>query len=87
MISTIFLSIIYVFIQGILLLFRALGEIPANSDLLLGIQNLSSYLTPLQNILPIATILLILAFEIVFEISYLAYKFIRWAYKKIPGVG
>lgn len=86
MITTLLLSLVYVAIEGILLIFRALGPIPANSDIVLGIQNISSYLTPLSNILPIGTILSILAFELIFEISYLTYKFVRWAYSKIPFV-
>lgn len=86
MITTALLAILAFAIDGILLLFSGLGEIPDNSAIVDGIETIGSYLSPLGNILPLGTIFAILAFEVIFETSYLAYKFIRWAYTKIPFV-
>lgn len=86
MITDSLLTILMFAIDGIILLFSALGEIPDNSAIITGIQTIGSYLSPLNNILPLGTIFAILAFEVIFETSYLVYKFIRWGYQKIPFI-
>lgn len=86
MITTILLTIVYGFVNGLIFLFSALGPIASNDPINNGIAMISGYISPLNNILPIDTIVQILVFELVFETAYLSYKFIRWAYIKIPGV-
>jgi len=86
MITTALLSILIALINAILFLFAQLGNIPSNSTIVSSITTMSSYLSPLNNILPLSTILQILIFDITFETSFLAYQFIRWAYQKIPFI-
>lgn len=86
MITTALLAILTFTIDGILFLFSALGPIPENSAVITGIETIGAYLSPLANVLPLTTIFAILAFEVIFETSYLAYKFIRWGYQKIPFI-
>lgn len=86
MITVILLNIILAVVNGILYLFSTLGPIQSNDPVVEGIVQISSYISPLNNILPIDTILQILVFELVFETAYLTYKFIKWGYQKIPGI-
>jgi hypothetical protein len=86
MITTLILNIIYGLIFVIASILELLGPIPSGGVIVDGINVFSSYLSPLNNILPLTTILSILFFEIVFEVSYFTYKAIKWGYSKIPGV-
>ncbi len=86
MITGIFLGILLVFIDGIVFLLSTFGPIDDTSAVFNGINQIGSYLSPLNNIIPIDTIIQILIFEIVFETALLTYKFIKWGYQKIPGI-
>lgn len=86
MISAIILNIVFLFIGGIVALFRNFGTVTANSDIANSIAALSSYLTPLTVILPITTIIAILLFELAFEALYFTYKLIKWGYTKVPFI-
>ncbi len=86
MITVILLNILLSIINGIIYLFSTLGAIQTNDPVLESIKQISLYISPLNNIIPIDTILQILFFEIVFETAYLTYKFIKWGYQKIPMI-
>jgi len=86
MITTILLNILFVFIGGIVAIFRNFGTVAANNDFASGIATISSYLSPLNSILPLNTIINILLFELAFEILYFTYKLIKWGYSKVPGI-
>jgi hypothetical protein len=80
------LALLGLTLDGIVFLFSQLGSIPDNSAIIAGINTFGGYLSPLSNILPLGTILLILAFEVVFETAYFGYKVIRWVYQKLPFI-
>lgn len=86
MITVILLNILLAIVNGIIYLFSTLGPIEENDAIVQSISEISLYISPLNNIIPIDTILQILLFEIVFETAYLTYKLIRWGYQKIPMI-
>ena len=55
-------------------------------DLAASIQNASSYLHILDVVIPVGTIVAIVAAFLVYEGVIFGYKIIRWVYTKIPGV-
>lgn len=86
MITEIFLNIVFSFINLLIGILRGLGTVSPDSAITGGITAISSYLTPLNAILPLSTIISILLFELIFEGLYFTYKLIRWGYSKVPGV-
>lgn len=86
MIGAVLLSILFLFIEGILLILRSFGSVQEESAITNGLTVMGEYLAPLNSILPIDTLLLILAFDLIFEGLYLTYKVIKWSYKKVPLV-
>jgi hypothetical protein len=86
MITVILLNIVFVFVSGILIIFRTFGTVSADSNISAGITAISQYITPLNAILPIDTIVAILVFELVFESLYFTYKLIKWGYQKVPMI-
>lgn len=86
MITAILLNLVYLFGAGIVALFRTFGTVSQDSNVTQGIATLSTYLSPINDILPIDTIVTILIFEIVFESLYFTYKLIRWGYRKVPTI-
>lgn len=86
MISAILLNLVYLFASGIVALFRTFGTVSTDSNVTQGIATISTYLSPLNDILPLDTIVAILIFELVFEGLYFTYKLIRWGYKKVPTI-
>jgi len=86
MITSILLNIVFVFVGAIVAIFRNFGTVGADSSIAAGISAISQYISPLNAILPIDTIIAILIFEITFEGLYFTYKLIRWGYTKVPGV-
>jgi len=86
MITSVLLNIVFVFVSGIVTIFRSFGTVTADSAITSGIAAISQYITPLNAILPVDTIIAILLFEIAFESLYFTYKLIKWGYSKVPGV-
>ena len=86
MIADILLNIVYVFVLGITQLVAGFGDVTPNNNITTALTTISSYLSPLNNYLPFATILAIVAFDLTFEASYFLYKLIKWGYQKIPGI-
>lgn len=86
MISTILINIVYLFVSAIVAIFRSFGPVTADSAITSGIATISQYISPLNTILPIDTIVDILLFDIAFESLYFTYKLIKWGYSKVPGV-
>lgn len=86
MIVDLLLNFFYVFVQGIAFLISQLGDVVPNPSIAYAFSQMTGYYSALNSYLPVDTILLIVAFDLVFEGSYLAYKLIRWAYSKVPGI-
>lgn len=65
---------------------KLLGTVSPDSNITNGLLTISSYLSPLNSILPLTTIISILIFDLTFEGLYFTYKLIKWGYTKVPGV-
>lgn len=86
MITDAFITVIYSIISVILSPLSLLPDVTANSSITAGINAASGYLASANVFFPVDTVLEILAFVVVFEIAYLAYKVIMWVLRKIPGI-
>lgn len=86
MIGDAFFNLIYVFVLGINSLLASFGEVSQNNNITSAISNLKGYYISLNTIVPIDTILQIVAFALAFEGFVFLYKLIKWGYQKIPGI-
>ena len=86
MITNAIISILYAFVYSITAIFSILPDVSLPADLLSGIDSFKPYYLALDEILPMGTVIAIITFDVLFESSLLAYKLIRWAYQKVPGI-
>lgn len=86
MITDFLITVLYNFVLLIVNLISLAPDVTISSALSNSLDQISPYYTSLDLIFPMATLLAILAFELVFEGSHLVYKLIKWAYTKIPGI-
>jgi len=86
MITTVILNIFYVFVLGIVSLLSSFGDVQVSGSIASGIDAMKPYYVALDPILPMATILGIIAFEIVVDTAILTYRLIKWGYQKVPGI-
>jgi len=86
MITDLLIDLIYAVVLLIVNLFSGLPDVTISAELTNSITAIAPYFASLSMIFPIATLFLILSFELVYETAYLLYKLIRWAYIKIPFV-
>jgi hypothetical protein len=86
MLADLIINIIYGFALLILELFSLLGTVNIGGDFANAIDYSVSLLSSVNNILPIDTVLAILAIELTIELGIFGYKAIKWAYSKVPGV-
>lgn len=73
-------GIVYVVAQPILLL----NDVSIPAGITDAVNNIASYLAPLDGFLPVATILIIMGISVSIEGSYLLYKLIMWIIKRFP---
>lgn len=83
MIFNILLYFFYPFLVGIT---NALPSVDQTSGFATAVQSMSPYLSTLAQVLPVATILLIVTFDVVFEGAYKVYQVVYWLIKKIPTI-
>jgi hypothetical protein len=86
MLADILLNIVFLFVNGIVFSLSLLGTVNESGPIASGIQTITSYLAPVNTVLPIDTMVLIVLFDLAFEGLYLIYKGIKWGYSKVPGV-
>jgi hypothetical protein len=86
MIVEVMINIIFGIVGLILSLFSVFGTIDTVNGFTNSIDTVGPYLAGLNEVLPITTIILILAFAIGFEVVYFGYIAIKWCYSKIPGL-
>lgn len=84
MILTIFLDLIYYLIYAITSPIRLLADATLPSGFLSAIQTSGGYISSLNQILPIDTILALLSIYVGIEIAFLSYKLIMWLIKRLP---
>lgn len=70
----------------VLFLIGKLPDVSVNSDLGTSIATASGYISGIYGFLPIisTTLLAIIAFDIIFESSYLLYKVVYWIIRRFP---
>ena len=86
MITSAILNIVYVFVLGITSLISSFGDVTAENAITQSIVVLNTYLSSLNAIIPIETIVAIILFDLAFESIYFIYKLIRWGYQKVPFI-
>lgn len=86
MITDAILNLVYFFVASIVFVFSGFGDVTVSPNITAGFSAMQPYYSALDYILPIGTILAIVTFVLVFDLALLAYRLIRWAYQKVPGV-
>ncbi len=86
MIITAFLNLLYFVITLIIFPITLLGDVSFPEGFSSAIATASSYLSSLNDILPIDTMLTIFGISLSIELFYLTYKSIMWVIKKIPTI-
>ena len=86
MITSALLQIILFAINLLVLPITGLDDVVLDSNISSALSTASGYLHALDQILPVSTILAILAIALAIEGSYLIYKLIMWVIKKIPTI-
>jgi hypothetical protein len=86
MITDALLNLVYFFVASIVFVFSGFGDVTVSPNISAGFSAMQPYYSALGDILPIATILSIITFVLLFDLALLTYRLIRWAYQKVPGV-
>ena len=86
MILNAFLWLIHLFLAFIASLLSAFPDVVANTNITGAVSTANGYLHALQDFIPNGAILGATGALLFFELAYAAYKVIRWAYQKIPGI-
>lgn len=86
MIADIIINIVYGFVLLILSLLSILGTPTLPAGLLTSLDSIGGTLKTVENILPIATILVILVADLAIELAIFSYRAIKWTYTKVPGI-
>lgn len=80
------LGLLYGFLSLILSFMTTQADVPTTNAITTAVSTAASYYAAMDVIFPVQTFFDIIKFELVFELIYLGYKLVRWAYRKIPGV-
>jgi hypothetical protein len=86
MIITALLNLLYTVISFILTPLSLLGNVSLPTNFSTAITNAGGYYNSLNAILPMDTMLAILALSLAIEGAYLIYKLIMWVIQKIPTI-
>ena len=86
MILTGIVYLLYWVVKLVLLPFTLLPDVTIGSTFSDAVTTASGYITSLNAFVPIATIVSILAIDVLLETSFLTYKFIMWGIRKIPTI-
>lgn len=86
MISTLFFNALYAVVHFILTPIINSTDVTLPADIASSITSASNYIRNVDNIFPVATMLLILASYLIIEAGVGIYKLIMWLVKKIPTI-
>lgn len=86
MITDFLISIVYNVVALAVNLIAFLPDVAISANITSNITAISPYYSALDTVLPMDTLIAILAIELVFIGFYFSYKLIRWAYVKIPFI-
>lgn len=84
MISNFFLNIFYAIVAGIA------NQFPVatlSSETTTAITNISIFLSNINGLFPVTTLLVIIGIILGIEAVIITYKLVMWAIRKIPGIG
>jgi hypothetical protein len=84
MIVTFFIYVVYLFVYGVTSPLRLFPDVSFPSSVTNAVTTAGGYLTSLNAVIPIATILTILGIVLVVEGYLFAYKVIMWLIKRLP---
>jgi hypothetical protein len=84
MITSILLSFVYAFVWAVTSPIRLLPDVSLSSGISTAITTAGQYITPLNTVIPISTLLTIFGLVIGIEGSIFLYKVIMWIVKRIP---
>jgi len=77
---------IYYFVLGITAPFRLLPDVSLPEGVSAALTSAGSYLSILDAVIPVDTLLSVLGAFLVVETAIFTYKLIKWVYVKVPGV-
>lgn len=86
MIGNALLWVIHLFLSFVANLLSAYPDVTPNASITGAVSTANSYFSALQDFIPNDAILGATGALLFFELAYAAYKVIRWAYQKIPGI-
>lgn len=86
MITNLFIETLYLLVLLILKLVSKFGDVTSDGNLATAITNMKALYLSMGDFWPIGVLVLIIAFDVGFELSVAGYKFLKWAYQKIPGI-
>jgi len=87
MITTILLYILFTILYGLMTPFTFLPNASLPSAFTDAITSASSYISALNDFIPVSTLLTIIGLVVVIEIAVNSFILINWAIKKIPTIG
>lgn len=86
MIFDFILNIIFDVLNLVISPFSLLPDVSLTGELADAIATIKPYYASLSEILPIGTLVAIIAVEVIVDGSILTYKLIRWGYQKLPFI-
>lgn len=84
MITSGFLFLIYGFVYAITSPLRLLTDVVLDGGFSTAIYNAGGYLSPVDMVIPIATLVTILGIFLLYEGFYLTYKITMWVMRRLP---
>jgi len=84
MITSAILWLIYIFVSLLLSPIFLLDDVSVNSNFASAIATVNSYLSNINNVFPLNTLLIIIFLILGIELSIATYKLIMWGLKRLP---
>jgi len=84
MITNAFLYGVYGLVWIIISPFLLLTDVGENSDIASAMNTAGLYLSPVDAVVPVLTLLSILSVFILYEVSYIFYKITMWIIRRLP---
>lgn len=86
MIINALLTFLYILLYAITYPLRIIPDVPELAEINASVLTASGYISNLNGIFPVDTIITQLGIFISYELIIALYKVIKWLYQKIPGV-
>lgn len=86
MIINALLTFLYILLYAITYPLRIIPDVPELAEINASVLTASGYISNLNGIFPVDTIITQLGIFISYELIIALYKIIKWLYQKIPGI-